>query len=128
MGGWLIRLTTSQPSVIQLSRKCGNLDVSQNCGPPRPVTAIVLHFREMYYSIRKAWFMETKFLCSNSTRISFSPDVILSACAVVSRLYYCGETFSHTHCICCVMIFYRTDIFNPDIHHACHSRREYLNQ
>jgi hypothetical protein len=45
--GLRVRLTTVPPSVSQLSRQCGILNVSQSYRPSRPVTGIALLFTQL---------------------------------------------------------------------------------
>jgi hypothetical protein len=40
-GGRHVKLTTSQPSVVLLSRKCVNFDIPQRYGRPQPRTGLV---------------------------------------------------------------------------------------
>jgi hypothetical protein len=50
--GPALKANSLPPFVSRFSRKCGNLDVSQPYGPPRPVTGVALHFTfSLLYSL-----------------------------------------------------------------------------
>jgi hypothetical protein len=47
------QMTTLPPSMSQMSRKCGNLNISQPYGPPRPIAGIPLLLLYLLYGIKQ---------------------------------------------------------------------------
>jgi hypothetical protein len=58
-GGRHIRVTTSPPSVIRLSRKCGGLDFSQPHGPPQSVTEPAAILKTDPHSCQRGCYIRT---------------------------------------------------------------------
>jgi hypothetical protein len=86
-----VGLKTLPPTVGRLSRKCGNLNVSQIYGPPRPVTWIVLPYPQ-----------------TKNAPCHDDKDVILKMEAICS-----SETLVHTPILLVVSARFSETMLNP---------------
>jgi hypothetical protein len=91
-GGQRIRLTASPPSMSQLSRKCGSLNVSQPYGPSWPVTGIALPFLFYYrLDIRSLEPMSISYVAVLLCSFNYFSVLTVALCSLfcVSHINWC---------------------------------------